>query len=608
MINTAFSATLKFNQPNQLTVLNPPNRSGFKVAQAGIIEQDSTDEFNKKANVPTVKLEQNGFLRTEIVLNDKGKRIEAGYITGTLPFPKSIELNVISGKDGPFIQLMIPEDTTEQLKPLAGKSLIIPRGGSVKLGGSSFFGFVNPSNTFEATLYKDDKKQPPDFSTTDYDSLKKYCEMPAPKPYTPKTNQNETPLTFLANVPIGGAGSRLFPLSSAEEVQATLANGSTRYALPAGGKPASWLPCEGNSMVGRALYYLALAGVTTIFAPIVTSSAPQSINKALNNAQETIKDKLKVDLEIEQIEEDRLGGQSSYIPDLWKDELSELKEEKLKKTYIINEFPDATYFPYPPYQEMMEKVQEAYNNKTPLDGLVLVKPVKNVEELVKKYGETTYNRTTNELLGMHEKPKSVEEAHRFATEDMQRYNQKHPNAEMSKEEEGIGFRLGTEIYSSELLKVACKKQEDGYELLADRYENGNVKLVKNKPIYSMYNVFHAIGKGTVLKDKNEPESLNVQVMELPEDSQWADMGNYLGYLNTVRLLTYCKYEDVLRYKKRGVPYPIGGTLKIDEATGKIDREALYGEGVINLFDQLKLQTVGAVALVDPSHPDRLNEK
>ncbi|MCS6267757.1 MAG: hypothetical protein H2174_09355 [Vampirovibrio sp.] len=596
MINTAFSATLKFNQPNQLTVLNPPNRSGFKVAQAGIIEQDSTDEFNKKANVPTVKLEQNGFLRTEIVLNDKEKRIEAGYITGTLP--KWIELNAISGKDGPFIQLLIRKDATEPLKPLAGKSLIIPAGGSVKLG-----------STFEATLYKKHENQPADFSVKDYEPLQGYCQITDPDPYQAKTNEeDENTLTFWANLPIGGAGSRLFPLSSPDEVMAKLEKGKERYALPAGGKPAGWLPCDGKSMVGRALYYLALAGVTTVFAPIVTSSAPESIKQALKNAKETIKDKLKVELEIEQIKEERLGGQSSYLPDLWKDELSELKEEKLKKTYIINEFPDATYFPYPPYQEMMEKVQEAYNNKTPLDGLVLVKPVENVEELVKKYGETTYNKTTSELLGMHEKPQSVAQAKIFATEDMERYNQKHTDHPMKEADEGVGFRLGTEIYGSELLKVACKEQKDGYELLADRYENGNVKLVKNKPIYSMYNVFHAVGEGTVVKKKNKPKSLNVQVMELPETYQWADMGNYFGYLNTVRQLTYCKHGDVLRSEPRGVPYPIGGTLKIDEATGKIDREALYGEGVINLFDQLKLQTVGAVALVDPSHPDRLNEK
>ena len=56
MINTAFSAQLKFNQANQLTVLNPKNRSGFKADQAGTIVQEVTDEFGKKADVPTIKL------------------------------------------------------------------------------------------------------------------------------------------------------------------------------------------------------------------------------------------------------------------------------------------------------------------------------------------------------------------------------------------------------------------------------------------------------------------------------------------------------------------------------------------------------------------------
>ena len=127
----------------------------------------------------------------------------------------------------------------------------------------------------------------------------------------------------------------------------------------------------------------------------------KSIKKALENAKNTIKAKLEVELDIQQIKENRLGGQSSYIPKLWNEEMKHLDDEALKKTYIINEFPDATYFPYPPYQAMMEKVQEAYNKDKPLDGLVLVKPVENVEELVKKYGETTYNKTTGELLGMH---------------------------------------------------------------------------------------------------------------------------------------------------------------------------------------------------------------
>ena len=177
---------------------------------------------------------------------------------------------------------------------------------------------------------------------------------------------------------------------------------------------------------------------------------------------------------------------------------------------------------------------------------------------------------------------------------------------MEAEEEGVGFRLGTEVYGSKLLKVACEQQNDGHELLADRDEKGNVKLVNKLPIYSMYNVFHAVGEGTIVEDANNPKPLNVQVMQLPETYQWADMGNYFGYLNTVRQLTYCKHGDVLRSEKRGVPYPIGGTMNIDKKTGKIDREALYGKGVIDLFKQLDLRTVGAVALVDPSHPDRLN--
>jgi len=591
--------TCSLNQPP-----SPNTRSGFKTNQAGIIVQNVTDEFGKPADVPTIKLEQNGFPRTEILLCSKGTTWTVGYITGTLP--EGMECNVISGKDGPFIQLMVPEGTKNALKPLAGKSLIIPAGGSVKLG-SPFFGFVNPfdKRAFEAALYKNDKKQPPDFSAKDYEPLQDYCKMSDPTPYQAETNEDEEPLTFWANFPIGGAGSRLFPLSSPDVVEATLEDGTKRYALPAGGKPAGWLPCDGKSMAGRSLYYLALAGVTTILAPTVNSSAPKSIQQTLRNAKANVADKLNIDLDITQIKEDRLGGQSSYLPDLWKDKVEILSKDEKKNTYIINEFPDATYFPYPPYQEMIKKVQEAYNDETPLDGLVLVKPVEDVEALVKKYGETTYNKCTGELLGMHEKPKSVEEAKRFAQEDRIRYNTKHPEDEMTPEDEGIGFRLGTEIYSSNLLKVTCSEQKDGHELLADRDENGNVKLVNNKPIYSMYNVFHAIGEDAVGTDG---KPLNVQVMELPKTYQWADMGNYFGYLNTVRQLTYCNNADVLRYKKRGVPYPIGGKMQRDKDTKQINREALYGKGVIDVFDKvLSLQTTGAVALVGSQHTDTLSD-
>ena len=590
-------------------------RSGFDAKQAGIVIQKTHDEFDTCHTSPSIDLatrdDKTFIYANEPWVNSFGvettKSIQVGYIQGELP--EGMALNVISGKDGRVVQLAVEDSTLEALQPLEGKSFLVPEGGQLCLNYHNKPLTIKLNATNRTVL----------FSKADYEQLGQYCSKSEPKLYK-RDKEDETDPAFISLLSVGGAGSRLFPLSSATACDATLPDGTTRPALPAHAKPAGWLPGENKTMVGRALYYLTLAGVKKVYTPTVNINAPETVKAAINVAEKDIKKKTGVKLNVKQIDEDRLAGQSSYVPTLWEDKLKAKYEAGKRIPYVISDFPDATYFPYPPYQEMMDEVrtelkaEQAESKNKPFDGWVLAKTIdkKNLGELVNKYGETTWikhddNHPENDglLIGMHEKPKSVKDAKKFAEADLTSYNERY-DSNLNEDDEIIGYRLGTEIYGPELLKAACTNQADEYPLIADRNKEGKIILAKGKPIYSMYNVFQAVGKGEVVKEEEKTTPVKVKVIPLPTNYKWMDMGNIHGYLDTVRQLYYCLTGKYLRFEERHVPYVIGGQL---QPTGEATEEVtLYGQDVIKTIKEtLNMKTIGAVMLVDLNHPDRLNE-
>jgi hypothetical protein len=616
MVSTlSYAPPLGFNRQQQLGVAAPQNRAGFKVDQVGIIRQETTDEFGKTHKSPTVTLVQD-VNRTIIYteepwINSQGQKTTKSFNVGCIEgdLPKGIELNVISGKDGRLVQLKITPKVPNDLKSLMGKSFLIPEGAELT--------WQYKGKPLSIKLFATQRTVK--FSLSDYDNLSNYCSRKDPKLYQ-RNNTNPADPAFISLLSVGGAGSRLFPLSSATQCDAILPDGSTRSALPANAKPAGWLPGENKTMVGRALYYLTLAGVKKVYAPTVNINAPETVKTAMKAAAKDIKKETDVALKIKFIDEHRLAGQSSYVPDLWK-KLAEKQDQQTgekRLPYVISDFPDATYFPYPPYQDMMDEVrseletEQEDSEQKAFDGWILAKTVEKnqLSELVNKYGETTWinhdnNHPENDglLIGMHEKPKSVEEAQTLATEDLKNYNTTY-HSSLAEADELIGYRLGTEIYSPELLKVACTNPENqDYPLIAERNPKGAVKLVNDKPIYSMYNVFHAVGTGTIFKDNDKEERVRVKILPLKNEYKWMDMGNIHGYLDTVRQLYYCLTGQRLRPEERHIPYPIGGKLEAE----KTDNKSVYGKDVFNTMKkQLAIHTTGAVMLVDLNHIDKLN--
>jgi hypothetical protein len=580
---------------NPFSVSSPSKLVGIQQASVGTVLQTSTDEFGITSNAPHFSLVQQkpDTVAINLLTPDKntGKTVSVpvGVATGTLP--EDSQLNVVSGKDGVLAQLKFNRVMrfNNPWHVLANKSLIVPEGGSLTIG--------DPQRPMDAKIpyFHVDLTGRKLAIALDATAIPSVCDT------TPEVtrSQADEDVKFELLFPIGGAGSRLFPLSSPVAYKATLADGSTREAFEALAKPACWLPCKGESMIGRALYYFAQAGITTVHAPIVNGSAPQSIQSALQKAETNVEKRLNVNLTVNQIMEDRLGGQSSYVPELWETKLKLLYEAGETVPYMFNEFCDATFLPAPPYEAMMNKVR----TEKP-DGLVLVKPVEQLDELVNKYGETTYSKKTGELLGMHEKPKTLEIAKQFAQQDLDHYNHTHEQ-QLSSADEGVGFRLGTEVYGAELLKAACTEQEDGYPLLADRSSKGEVRLTNGLPIFSMYNVFHAVGNGTAPK-KADDTALDVKVMELPKQTQWLDMGNYNAYMQAVAQLYQCEYNQT-HHPAEGqhLPIPIGATQFVNR-DNSLNHNQLYGKGVLPLFKATNLNTTGAVALVDSKQLNSIN--
>lgn len=592
-IATAARVPVMFNLRSGVSSLSKP--VGIQSASVGTVVQTSTDEFGDTSySLPFVlgQINQNTVgidLLTPNKKTDYPLIVPVGVATGTLP--EDSQLNVVSGKDGVLAQLKFNRVMrfNNPWHVLANKSLIVPEGGSLTIGDPQRpMDAKNPYFRVELTGRKPTVALESSSAVLECDNSPEVAR-----------SQADEAVKFELLFPIGGAGSRLFPLSSPVAYKATLADGSTREAFEALAKPACWLPCKGESMIGRALYYFAQAGITTVHAPIVNGSAPESIQSALENAEKNVEKRLNVTLAVTPIMENRLGGQSSYVPELWETKLKPQYEAGETVPYMFNEFCDATFLPKPPYEAMMAKVR----TEKP-DGLVLVKPVEKLEELVNKYGETTYSKKTGELLGMHEKPKTLEIAQQFAQQDLDHYNQTHEE-QLSLADEGIGFRLGTEVYGPELLKAACTQQEDGYPLLADRNSKGEVRLTNGLPIYSMYNVFHAVGNGTAPK-KGDDTALDVKVMELPTQTQWLDMGNYNAYMQAVAQLYQCEYNQA-HHPEEGqhLPIPIGAKQFINR-DNSINHNQLYGKGVLPLFEATSLRTNGAVALVDPKQLNSTN--